>query len=109
MKSGKTARRKGHDYERKIRKEFIELGYIDCNTSRYESLKLDAQKVDLTNTGIFYVQCKAVERGINYHKLLESMPKSKKINSVFHKKDRKEIVSIYKEDFYKIIKLINES
>lgn len=104
MKTGKTARRKGHNYERKIRNEFIELGYTDCNTSRYESLKLDAQKVDLTNTGNFHVQCKAVERGINYHKLLGEMPRDEKINTVFHKKQRQEIVTMTKQDFYKLLK-----
>lgn len=100
---GRAARRKGHNYERKIRQEFIKLGYVDCNTSRYESKMLDDQKVDLTNTGIYNVQCKAVERGVNYHALLSEMPKDKKVNVVFHKKNRQETVTMSKKDFYRIL------
>ena len=104
--TGKTARNKGHNYERKIRREFIEMGFTDCNTSRFESLKLDAEKVDLCNTGCFNIQCKAVERGINYQKLLSEMPKGEKYNVVFHKKQRKEIAVLSKADFYELIEML---
>ena len=106
---GKSARQKGHAYERKIKNEFIEMGYSDCETSRYESKKLDDAKVDLTNTGIFHVQCKAVEILWSAHKTLSEMPTDEKINVVFHKKNRKgEVVSMTKEDFYRMIELIDE-
>ncbi|MGR3220044.1 MAG: hypothetical protein ACUZ8H_09550 [Candidatus Anammoxibacter sp.] len=44
---GKTSRNKGHSYERKIRQEFIALGWDKCNTSRCESKMTDDAKVDL--------------------------------------------------------------
>lgn len=98
-----NGRNKGHAYERKIAKEFRDLGYEDCATSRYESKKMDDLKVDLVNTGDYHVQCKAVEKGVYPHKILESMPKDK-IRVLFHKKNRQgEVVSMTKEDFYKLI------
>jgi len=104
--AGKTARNKGHNYERKIRREFIELGFTNCNTSRFESLKLDAEKVDLCNTGCFNIQCKAVENGINYQKLLSEMPKDEKFNIIFHKKQGKEIAVLSKADFYELLEML---
>lgn len=104
-KKGSSARNKGHTYERKIRDEFRDLGFKDCETSRYESKKLDDAKVDLTNTGIFNVQCKAVERLGNLHDVLNSMPDDDKLNLVFHKRNRKgDLVAMKAEDFYKLIK-----
>ena len=104
--TGKASRNKGHNYERKIRHEFIEMGFMNCNTSRFESLKLDAEKVDLCNTGCFNIQCKAVEKGINYQKLLSEMPKGEKYNIVLHKKQRKEIAVMSKADFYELIEML---
>lgn len=99
-----NSRTKGHSYERKIVQEFKDLGYDESCTSRAESRNRDNQKVDLCNTGNINVQCKAVEKGINYHKLLSQMPKEEgRINTVFHKRDRKEVVSLSKKDFYKLI------
>jgi len=98
-----NARNKGHNYERKIRKELREMGWRACETSRYANRALDDQKVDLANTDPYQIQCKAVERGINYHDLLGEMPKNAKINCVFHKKNRKEVVVLSKQDFYNLI------
>ena len=104
---GKSARQKGHAYERKIKNEFIELGFTNCETSRYESKKLDDAKVDLCNTGPFNVQIKAVENLGSAHKTLAEMPKDEKINLVFHKKNHKgEVVSMIKEDFYNLIEIL---
>lgn len=102
-----NGRNKGHSYERKIRKEMIELGYESCETSRYESKKKDDQKVDLCNTDPFNIQCKAVERGLNYFDVLNSMPNDTNHNVIFHKKNRKgELVVMRKEDFYEIIEAL---
>ncbi|MCD4697863.1 MAG: hypothetical protein K8S16_16680 [Bacteroidales bacterium] len=104
--TGKTARTKGHNYERKIRREFIEIGFSDCNTSRYESIKRDQAKVDLCNTGVFNIQCKAVEKGINYQKLLSEMPQETNYNIILHKKNRKEIAVLSKADFYELLNML---
>lgn len=109
-KRGRSARKKGHNYELKIRQEFIELGFTQCATSRYESKSRDDKKVDLVNTGSFNVQAKAVENMGSSHKVLKEMPKErKKINLVFHKKNRQgEVVSLWKKDFYAIIEALKE-
>jgi Holliday junction resolvase len=79
------SKNKGSAYERKIAKEFREFGFEDCKTSRFESKMLDDSGVDLTNTGFFSVQCKAVERLGNYHDILKSMPVDNNYNVIFHK------------------------
>lgn len=104
--SGKKSRNKGHNYERKIRNEFIALGFTNCNTTRFENLKLDSEKVDLCNTGCFNIQCKAVESGINYLNILTEMPKDEKYNIIFHKKNRKEVAILPKADFYELIEML---
>lgn len=104
---GKSARQKGHAYERKIRSEFVDLGFENCETSRYESKKLDDAKVDLCNTGPFNVQCKSVETLGSAHKTLSEMPNDEKVNLVFHKRNNKgEVVSMKKEDFYNLMKIL---
>ena len=52
--SGKTSRRKGHDYERAIRKEFRQLGWKYCETSRYASKAIDDAKIDLVKLPFNY-------------------------------------------------------
>jgi len=104
--TGKGARNKGLNYERKIRREFIDLGFTNCTTSRYESKKVDDSKVDLCNTDPFNIQCKAVEKGINYNKLLSEMPKDENYNIILHKKDRKEIVVLSKSDFMELLDML---
>lgn len=105
---GKASRNSGHNYERKIAKEMRELGYKDCITTRLGSRLLDSQKVDLMNTDPFYIQCKAVESAIQYHKLLDEMPKTDNLNIVFHKRDKKEFVVMSKESFYALVRKIKE-
>lgn len=106
-----NTRAKGHTLERKLVKIFKDLGYEKCSTSRYESKKLDDEKVDLCNTAPFYVQAKAVEKLGCLHTILDTMPKRKKfMNIVWHKKNRKgEIVAMRAEDFISLVKLLIET
>ena len=101
-------RDKGHAYERAIAKEFRELGFSKCKTSRYESKMLDDMKVDLTHTGFFNVQLKAVERlSPSYHDILDSMPKDHNYNVIFHKRNRKgDVVVMSKDDFYELTEIL---
>lgn len=102
-----NSKAKGSDYERKIAKEFREYGFSNCKTSRFESKMLDDAGVDLTNTGFFNVQLKAVERLGSYHDILTSMPKDNNYNVIFHKRNRKgETVTMSKEDFYEIMEML---
>ena len=70
--SGAKARRKGHNFERLIRKKLLSI-YPKCQTSRYESKMLDDRGIDLTHTYPFAFQCKAVEKGVNPQKILSEM------------------------------------
>jgi len=102
-----NSKTKGSNYERKLAKEFRDFGFEDCKTSRFESKMLDDAGVDLTNTGIFNVQAKAVERLGAYHKILDSMPKDNNYNVIFHKRNRLgEVVVMTKEDFYDILQML---
>lgn len=102
-----NGRNKGNSYERKLAKEWRELGF-ETKTSRYESKMLDDMKVDLTNTGFFNVQAKAVERlSPSYHEILDSMPKDNNYNVIFHKRNRKgEVVVMTKDDFYELVQML---
>jgi hypothetical protein len=111
--SGKKSRRLGHGYERQIRLEMIELGYEDCETSRYESKKLDDAKVDLTHTKPFNVQCKAYQNQPNFRSVLSEMPDDSNYNTVFMKKNvgvgkkrPEDIVVMWKKDFYELITML---
>lgn len=104
-----NARQKGHTYERKIAEEFRNLGYSECLTSRLESKRQDDLGIDLCNTGIWAVQCKAVEKLGSYHDILNKIPKHEKINVLFHKRNNKgETVTMSKSDFYKIIEILKQ-
>lgn len=105
-----NSKTKGSAYERKLAKEFRDFGFEDCKTSRFESKMLDDAGVDLTNTGIFNVQAKAVEKLGTYHKILDSMPKDNNYNVIFHKRNRLgEVVVMTKEDFYDILQMLINS
>jgi hypothetical protein len=105
--SGRASRVKGHNYERQVRLEMHELDYPDCETSRYESKKLDDAKVDLTHTDPFSVQCKAYKNQPNFRTVLSEMPDNTNYNVVFHKQSfKKDIIVMWKEDLYEIIKML---
>lgn len=103
--SGATSRRKGHAYERTLAKEFRELGFSKCVTSRAESKTRDDQLVDLCYSGPWNVQAKYTANQPNFSALLSAMPREDgQINLVFHKKIRQpETVTMLKSDFYKFI------
>ena len=102
-----NARHKGHNLERQIRLEFIEMGWKDCQTSRYGSKEMDDALCDLIHTDPFNLQCKAWEHAPSYHDILSEMPQNENINIIIHKRNRKgEVVVMKKEDFYRILKLL---
>lgn len=109
-KRGKSARTKGHAYERKIVREWRDIGFGKCVTSRSESRNTDDLGVDLMFTEPFNVQCKAQEKmTTNYFDLLAGMP-DEGINVVLHKRNHKgEVAVLSKKDFYKLIKNYEKS
>ena len=105
--TGKSARNKGNNYERKIVNLFKELGYPEARRS---SDYIDNLKVDIEGTGIFNIQAKAVERLGSVHAILESMPKDGHINVVFHKRNRQgTVVSMSEEDFITVVKMFKNT
>ena len=98
-----NSRAVGNAYERQIRLEFIELGWKNCQTSRYASKATDDMKVDLVNTEPFNVQIKRWSSAPSYHKVLSEMPDTG-INIIVHKKpNRGEVVVMDKKSFYYMI------
>lgn len=103
---GRSARQKGTSYERAVAIKFREMGWVECETSRFASKKMDDMKVDLVETEPFYVQCKAVENLGPPHNVLAEMPNKGKINIVFHKKNRQgTIVAMSEESFWRLVEM----
>jgi len=105
-----NARAKGHTYELRIVNEWKKLtGNDEVWTSRNMSRIMDNLKVDLVGTDPFYIQCKALETAINAHAMLyQEMPQKKHfMNSMFHKRGKKEVVSLKEVDFHKIVRLVS--
>ena len=110
MKKKNNSRAVGCQYERQIRLEWIKLGWDKCETTRFASHSLDAQKVDLTCTNPFNVQCKRWKSAPSYHDVLKSMPQDTNYNIIIHKRPHKgEIVVLSKEDFYEILTMLKEN
>jgi len=109
--SGSKARAKGHRFERQLRKEFVELGFTECQTSRFASKMLDSMKVDLCFTDPFYIQAKNVERNFDPQAILESMPKTKThYNIVIRKKKKfKDVVCMDKSTFYEFLEMLKKN
>ena len=71
--SGAKARRKGHNFERNIRKKLLPL-YPKCITTRMGSIHLEQLKMDLMNYHPWAMQLKTVEKGVYPEKILMEMP-----------------------------------
>jgi hypothetical protein len=94
----------GHQYERQLRLEFIELGWEDCQTSRYASRATDDANVDFINTPPFNIQAKRWVSAPSYHEVLKSMPDDNNYNVIFHKRPSKgEVVVMDKLTFYALV------
>ena len=95
MKSGKTARRKGHNFEREVAKL---LRQYYPNAKR----QLEYQEgvgFDIAETGDLSVQCK-VGKSFKIEKALKEAERPDKIPMAITKRDREEIVvSLYWKDF----------
>ena len=101
-----NSRTKGHSFERDMAFKLRQELWPDCRTSRFMgNLWLDSCGVDLTGTGDFNVQCKAMERTPPYHSILKAMPTGIKTNIVIHKRNNAGIiVALDLKDFIKILK-----
>lgn len=105
---GRSARIKGHTFERDMAQWFRDLGWDKCVTSRSESKSKDDQGIDLCYTDPYNVQLKAVEKLGSLHDVLAKMPSDSNFNVVFHKRNRKgTIVAMTLADFQRLLTLHN--
>ena len=102
-----NSRAVGNAYERQIRKEFIELSWDKCVTSRYGSKQTDDLLVDLLHTEPFNVQIKRWKSAPSYQDVLKAMPEDSNYNVIIHKRpNRGEVVVMDKESFYDLIRML---
>lgn len=103
----KKSKNKGSAWEYELRNKFIELGYLDCVTSRGESKKLDQSKLDIISESLpFYCQAKNLSNTPSYFKISEECPfKDKPFVLCWKKSDEngKAVAIIPIEYFYKLI------
>lgn len=96
---GKTSRTKGHNFEREIVKAIKDLFPEAKRNLEYQ----EGQGVDIANTGEFSIQCK-VGKSFRIEPALQEAFKANKIPLAITKKDRSDIiVSMYFEDFRKLL------
>jgi hypothetical protein len=99
VSGGKTSRRKGHDFEREIVNALKDVFPDAKRNLEYQ----EGQGVDIANTGEFSIQCK-VGKSFRIEPALHEAYKKDKIALAVTKKDRQEIiVSMYFEDFKKLL------
>ena len=95
MSNGKTARRKGHNFEREVA-NLLKIYFPDAKR------QLEYQEglgYDIQNTGDLSIQCK-VGKSFRIEKALKEAIQPKKVAVAVTKKDREYIiVSMYWKDF----------
>jgi hypothetical protein len=105
-----NARNKGKRYELQIAKIWMEAFGGTVERTSYASKKLDDMGVDLTNTEPFNVQCKAHERSIDLHTILQNMPTDNNYNIVIHKRNHQaSIVAMSMDDFMELVEMLRRN
>lgn len=105
-----NSRNKGKRFELMIAKLWMSLFGGEVERSSFASKKLDDMGVDLTNTDPFYIQCKAHERSLNLHEILERMPQDTNYNVVIHKRNHQPpIAALHLDDFVELLKMLKRS
>lgn len=113
---GNTNRTAGHNLEREVAKDFVQMGFQNCKTSRYASREKDDQKVDLCYTEPFNIQCKRTNQAPNFQELLSSMPQSNGYNIVIHRRPKRkgtkgagDVAVMDKRTFYAMLYTLKRS
>jgi hypothetical protein len=105
-----NSRVKGKRFELAIAKLWMEIMGGEVERTSFASKKLDDMGVDLTDTDPFYVQCKAVERSLDLHSILDRMPQDTNYNIVIHKRNHQDsIVAMHLSDFMEIIQMLRRN
>lgn len=91
---------KGKRFERWCCKWWHSITGREVERTAAVAPQLDNAGIDLIGTGLWVVQCKAVERSMDHHTILDRMPLDAGINVVLHKrKNRGTVVSMRLDDF----------
>jgi hypothetical protein len=120
-KLAKRNRTAGHNYERKLAGKYREAGFETALTARNESRTLDSCKVDVARVP-FFPQAKfgypsmSVNNYIKIFTEMQELLKAHKVDDDFplvihHRRGRKkfeDLTILPTEDFFKIIKQIND-
>ena len=106
--SGARSRRKGHNLEREVARQFREIGYDRAKTSREADPLADPRGGDVAGVYPFFPQCKAVESLGSHHRILSDMePMSDEIPILFHKRNRQgTTVTLWAEDFLELVEML---
>ena len=107
----KQSKAKGNNYELKIIKELIDLGFQGLKSSRSENRNLDNKKIDIVDTENCmdcYIQCKATSNVPNISKINQEVGLTDRPLAIFWNKQNnstilEEFVIIPKDYFYKLI------
>jgi hypothetical protein len=105
-----NVRRKGKTFELKMAKVWMRLFGGEVERSSFVNKKLDDQGVDLIGTDPFSIQCKAVERSLDVHTILQNMPQNSNINVVVHKRNHQAPVACLSlEDFLDLVQMLKKN
>lgn len=103
-----NSRNKGKRFELRIAEIWARVMGGEPQRTGYVSKYLDDQGVDLTDTDPFYIQCKAHERSLPMHDILDNMPDSDThYNIVIHKRNNRGcVVSMRFGDFLELAEML---
>jgi len=105
-----NSREKGKRFELAIAKLWMEIMGGEVERTSFASKKMDDMGVDLTDTDPFFVQCKAVERSLDVHSILDRMPQDTNYNIVIHKRNQQgSVVAMHLSDFMEIIQMLRRN
>lgn len=102
-----NGRNKGKRFELRIAEVWKRVMGGDPQRTSYVSKWLDDQGVDLTDTDPFFIQCKAHERSLDLHAVLDHMPADQtRYNIVIHKRNNRGcIVAMRFGDFLELCEM----
>lgn len=102
--SGKRSRTKGHSFERWVA---LQLQAVFPRAKRKLEYQVDeCQGVDIENTGVFRIQCKAYKDYAPISKIFEVQYRGGEIPILVTKGDRKEPMAVI--PFMKLVRLLGE-
>ena len=105
---GKSARTKGHSFERAIANEFVELGWKEAKR-HLEMQFQEAQGFDLDNTYPFKVQCKKWKDYCPISTMKEISFKAGEIPVLITAADYKDPMVVLKwEDLKRLLKILKD-